>query len=141
MTEFVVPPEGKKRATYLPWHKLVQVNTFADYLHDAFPDRLGVYLVGSALRHAEYRDVDVRVIFHDDDFDVIFGPLTKPRYKNAKWNANCVAWTHFGCSITGLLIDCQFDRMTEANAEYPHTPDGYGWRHPLGKRENGGGPA
>lgn len=110
--------EARERATYMLWTDLVELNRFGSYLRDAFPDALGVFHVGSSLVRADYRDVDVRVIFTDEDFDRLFGPLTQPRYENAKWNAHRIAWTHFGQSITGLLIDCQFDRMTEANDEY-----------------------
>lgn len=125
----------RTRATYLPWHKLVELNRFGTYARDAFPDALGVYLVGSALDRSDYRDVDVRLILRDEDFDAHFGELTTPRYKNACWNAHCIAWTHFGQSITGLVIDFQIDQMTWANELFPHASR----RHPLGHGD--GGPA
>jgi hypothetical protein len=123
----VIPEDdaGTFRATYLPWNKLVEVNRFGCYVLDAFGDR--PYLVGSALRHAGYRDVDVRLILSDDEFAARFGEITKPRYLNDCWNAHCIAWTYFGQAYTGLLIDFQIDQQTQANEEY-----GDKRRHPLG---------
>jgi hypothetical protein len=76
------------------------------------------YLVGSATRTTRWRDVDVRVILPDDEFDALFGKLTRPRCINAKWNSACLAWAALGRDMTGLPIDFQIDRQTEANAEY-----------------------
>lgn len=84
------------------------------------------YLVGSAARAKEWRDVDVRLILADEEFDAIFGELTRPRCLNEKWNAACLAWTARGREITALPIDFQIDRQTEANRVY-----GGEMRHPL----------
>lgn len=108
-----------RRGNYVPWHKMVELDRFGGYVRDAFRESLGVYQVGSSLKRLDYRDVDVRLMFTDEDFDRRFGRLASPRYKNACWNAHCIAWTHFGQSITGLLIDFQIDRQTEANDLYP----------------------
>lgn len=120
----LVTREPYDRATYLPWHKLVELNRFGRYVLDAFGHR--PYLVGSALVRADYRDVDVRLILPDDEFAQRFGAITNPRYENACWNAHCVAWTHFGQSLTGLVVDFQIDQETQANEQH------HGRRHPLG---------
>jgi hypothetical protein len=83
------------------------------------------YLVGSATRTTKWRDVDVRVILPDDEFDSTFGKLTRPRCLNTRWNAACLAFAALGRAMTGLPIDFQIDRQTEANEEYP------GERHAL----------
>lgn len=115
----------KTRATYLNWPDLVELNRFGAYVFDAWGHR--PYLVGSALERADYRDVDVRLILPDYEFTARFGEITTPRWKNANWNAHCIAWTHFGQSITGLVIDFQIDQQTQANEL-----DGDKRRHPLG---------
>lgn len=115
----------RSRATFLHWPTLVEVNRFGCYVHDAFGHR--AYLVGSALVRSDYRDVDVRLILPDDEFAALFGEITKPRWKNDKWNAHCIAWTHFGQSLTGQSIDFQIDQHTAANTEH-----GDQRRHPLG---------
>ena len=119
------------RATYLSWTDVVELNRFGRYVREAFDgdDFLGVFLVGSALRHADYRDVDVRMIVTDEGFVERFGPQTRPRFENAKWNAHCIAWTHFGQSITRLTIDFQIDPISYANDLYPMAEHR---RHPIG---------
>jgi hypothetical protein len=83
------------------------------------------YLVGSATRTTKWRDVDVRLILPDEEFDALFGELTEPRCLNLKWNAACLAFTALGRDMTGLPIDFQIDRRTEANEQY------HGRRHAL----------
>lgn len=81
------------------------------------------YHVGSSLRaslqeEGTWRDVDVRMILPDEVFDDMFGALTKPRCLNLKWNAACLAFSALGRDMTGLPIDFQIDRKTEANLEH-----------------------
>lgn len=85
------------------------------------------YHVGSSLKatlngSGTFRDVDVRVILPDEDFDAMFGELTSPRCLNLKWNAACLAFTALGTEMTGLPIDFQIDRQTEANRDYGDEP-------------------
>jgi hypothetical protein len=70
------------------------------------------YQVGSSLTEkAVYRDVDVRLILPDDEYD-------------AKWDLPTVrwmhemAWTALGEKLTRLPIDFQIQRETDANAEF-----------------------
>ncbi|MFF0816609.1 hypothetical protein ACFYVR_15880 [Rhodococcus sp. NPDC003318] len=80
------------------------------------------YLVGSCLDRPDYRDVDIRVILDDARFDALFPrPALDPlRHLIEK------ALTEHYVTATGLRIDFQIQRQTEANAKYP------GVRHPLG---------
>jgi len=81
------------------------------------------YLVGSCLARPDYRDVDIRVILDDERFDAMF-----PRPNNLDPLRHLIeqAITRYYVAATGLRIDFQIQRMTEANAKYP------GIRHPLG---------
>lgn len=76
------------------------------------------YLVGSALEGKQWRDVDVRVILEDEEYDRIFGHRTNPPHLNTKWAAFCTAFAVWGREATGLPIDFQIDRRSEANAEH-----------------------
>src|SRR5262245_42795651 len=72
------------------------------------------YQVGSSLKcqmglAERWRDVDVRLILPDEDFDAMFGKLTRPRCLNLKWNAACLAFAALGRDMTGLPIDFQID--------------------------------
>jgi hypothetical protein len=78
------------------------------------------YLVGSANSEDTFRDVDVRTILDDDEFDVIFG--TRPKL----WSMVCLAISVYLAEVTGLRVDYQVQRMTEANEKHDRM------RNPLG---------
>lgn len=84
------------------------------------------YLVGSATRTTEWRDVDVRVILPDEDFEAQVGALTRPKCLNVRWNALCLAFSARGREVTGLPIDFQIDQQTDAGERHD------GIRHALG---------
>lgn len=84
-------------------------------------DSLGIYLVGSVNETTDFRDVDVRMIFRDEDFDALFG------HSSALWEAFSYAWSRTLSEDSGLRIDFQVQRMTEANENHVT-----GTRHPLG---------
>lgn len=78
------------------------------------------YLVGTAQTGGDYRDVDVRTILPDDQFDAMFGG------KPVLWSKFCfLVSDHLGRQ-TGLPVDYQVQRATEANEKYA------GERNPLG---------
>lgn len=88
-----------------------------------------VYLVGSALERRDYRDVDVRCILDDNTFDQMFPDRRTTRTawlnpREAILDAAMAGWLQ---ARTGLPIDFQFQRRSEANAEFGGKP-----RHPLG---------
>lgn len=82
----------------------------------------GVYLVGSVERGEKYRDVDVRMILPDEQFDRLFG------HSSLLWETFSFAWTGHLRAATGLPIDFQVQRMTEANEKHAGGP-----RNSLGK--------
>ena len=84
-------------------------------------DRIGVYLVGSVLERPDWRDVDVRMILDDEDFDRLFA-------SSELWETFCYAVSGALRADTGLPIDFQVQRMTEANERHP----GAGRRNSLG---------
>ncbi len=93
------------------------LNRFGSYVFDAWNSH--AYLVGSAARGKTWRDVDVRLILTDEEFEWHIGELTRPKALNPCWNANCLAWSYFGRSFTGLPIDFQIDQQSQANEQYP----------------------
>lgn len=80
----------------------------------------GPYLVGTAAVGSDYRDVDVRTILADDEFDALF--LDRERL----WDLVCMSVSLYLSNATGLPVDFQIQRMTEANAKHD------GPRHALG---------
>ena len=69
-----------------------------------------LYLVGSALTSPNWRDVDIRVILDDDAYDDLARNVVP-----AILNLSISVW---GRKVTGLPIDFQIQRMTDANAEF-----------------------
>ncbi len=93
------------------------------------------YLVGSATERADYRDVDLRLILMDEEFDRLFDGRV------FLWSLMCLTIGQYLCNITGLPIDFQIQRMTEANEKHPSEPSG---RNPMGMKARplaGGGDA
>lgn len=77
------------------------------------------YHVGSSLTtKSDWRDVDVRLILPDDEYEAL--GLGKPNmpYRNGKWVALCLAFSALGRQMTGLPIDFQIQQQTRANEEY-----------------------
>lgn len=108
-------------------HDYLLLHLFGLLIEDAW-DEVG-YLVGSSQRGEEWRDIDIRVMLSDEAFDSWFGTNVWPskrRHQNSKWRAHMLAWSKLGQEFTGLPIDFQVERLTEANRLFPSEP-----RNPL----------
>jgi len=108
----------------------LHLDAFAREIKDAFGHI--PYLVGTAAQGKQWRDVDVRLMLSDDEFDALFPGHIKPDRMNAMWSLLCAALAELGRQRTGLPIDFQIQRQTEANAKYD------GPRVPLGIYVAGG---
>lgn len=127
-----VPDPADARRCYLSLVDLMRINTAC--LPLSFGDgHVGTFLVGSALRRRDYRDVDVRAMVHDEEFDAMFA--TRPEF----WSTVCLTTSEYLRAATGLPIDFQVQRMSDANRDYP-TAEGHE-RNPVGieSREYAGG--
>ncbi len=113
-----------ERSNWLPSPQFLHLNMACTPLAETFGP--SIYLVGSALERRDFRDVDVRAILDDDDFDRRF-PLagTSPSH-DVGWSLLCAALSLYLSDRSGLPVDFQFQRMTNANAKYA------GRRHALG---------
>lgn len=78
------------------------------------------YLVGSALERPDYRDVDVRSILPDDEYDALFGQ------REDLWHLFCLAVSSLLSTMTGLPVDYQVQRQTQANEQYNGRRDALG---------------
>ena len=70
------------------------------------------YLVGSANTRPDFRDVDVRLVLPDDEYDALFAA------RPGLWALLSRLGTSFLRTRTGLPVDFQVQRQTEANAKY-----------------------
>lgn len=102
----------------------LHLDAFAREILDAFGER--PYLVGSAATGKTWRDVDVRLMLPDDRFDALFPDLQRPARQHAFWALMCAALSELARQRTGLPVDFQIQRRTEANARYaaPRIPLG-----------------
>jgi hypothetical protein len=78
------------------------------------------YLVGSSLVGKQWRDVDVRLILDDAEYEALGLGDPRPSYahRNGKWCALCLAFSALGKQMTGLPIDFQIQQRTWANKTY-----------------------
>ena len=89
----------------------------------------GTYLVGSAAESSTFHDVDIRTVLPDKEFDALF------LERKELWSLLCHAVGEYLSSVSGLPVDYQVQRMTEANERFggrPRNPIGHGHRHYAG---------
>jgi hypothetical protein len=90
------------------------------------------FLVGSCVTSKEWRDVDVRLMLPDEEYDALIGPSPGGLERaNGKWAALCMAFSALGRQMTGLPIDFQIQKASRANERYPGPREALGmvsWR-------------
>lgn len=92
------------------------------------------YLVGTAAIGKTWRDVDVRLILPDDEFEALFPPLEPHALADGKWGLLCAALSELARVRTGLPVDFQIQRATYANKRWDSTHP----RHALGIHDRNG---
>lgn len=78
------------------------------------------YHVGSSLKTKDWRDVDVRLILPDEEFEELFGCVQN--IANKKLAAITLAFSALGKEMTGLPIDFQIQPQHWANSVYKTEP-------------------
>lgn len=106
------------RVSYLTVSQQFDLEHACRMVEASFGDEAGygIFHVGSSLTHAEWRDVDVRTMLIDEEFDLLFkaNPM-RLRFLN-------VAISEWLSARSGLPVDFQFQRTTEANAKFGGMP-------------------
>ena len=97
------------RATHLLQSDLAELNAWCLRLRTMFIHETP-YLVGSALSSPNWRDVDIRIMLPDETYDGLAKTVTP-----ALLNLSVSLW---GQKATGLPIDFQIQRVSDANAEH-----------------------
>jgi hypothetical protein len=93
----------------------IWLNKFGAIVSDFFGHT--AYQVGSSLDRKDWRDVDVRIILPDDEYEAMFGAIRN--YTNPKVAAITLAFSALGQAMTGLPIDFQIQQQSRANDTYP----------------------
>ncbi len=86
---------------------------------EAFRFGYGIFLVGSSLARRDYRDVDLRCIVSDEDFQRLFPGSGEAVWRHPLWALVCSSISLHLSRASGLPIDFQVQSMTEANRDYP----------------------
>lgn len=117
----------KTRVHYIPADKFFNLNACGQTLLKAYGDVC--FLVGSSLERSDFRDVDVRMIMSDEDFDARFPGehVSVQPHLSPLWGITCTSVGLWLSKQTGLAVDFQIQRRTQANTEFEKCK-----RHPLG---------
>ena len=93
------------------------LNEFGSQIMSAFGEV--PYHVGSSLlKKRGWRDVDVRLILDDEQYEAMgLGDPRRP-HLNEKWVSLCLAYSALGKSMTGLPIDFQIQQRSHANKAF-----------------------
>lgn len=117
------PKRKWKRANFVPAPHFFALNHACTIVNRAL-DGFGCYLVGSSLERRDCRDVDVRFIMSDEAFDRLFRVDPKDAesgaagWLNPLWSLMCTSISLWMSNMTGLPIDFQIQRQTQANANH-----------------------
>lgn len=113
------------RANWIPAPHYFNLNMACMPLVQAFGHC--IYLVGSSLEKRDFRDVDIRAILDDAEFERLFpGAANSPAY-NALWSVMSASISLMLSQQSGLPVDFQFQQQTAANKIEGRTK-----RHPIG---------
>jgi hypothetical protein len=93
----------------------IWLHKFGVIVHDYFGHV--AYQVGSSLRSKDWRDVDVRLMLPDDEFEALFGRVRGSEV-NPKLAAITLAFAALGTEMTGLPVDFQIQPQSWANEHY-----------------------
>lgn len=108
----------RDRANWLPAPHYFLLNQACLAVNEAFGEH-GCYLVGSSVMRRDYRDVDVRYILDDERFDQLFPGANKDDpARCALWSLMCTSIALMLKEQTGLPIDFQIQRQTQANERF-----------------------
>lgn len=111
------PKPEMRRANWLPAPGYFALNAACAIINSAFENGFGCYLVGSSLERRDHRDVDVRYIMDDASFDAMFR-CGGERAHDALWSLMCLSISLWLSQQSGLPVDFQIQRQTDANERH-----------------------
>ena len=87
------------------------LNSFGTMAYRAF----GTYplLVGSALSNRDPRDIDVRLVLSDSQFDQLFG-MGSLNQAGTGWADTCIVWSAYATTMVAKAVDFQIQSDTAA---------------------------
>lgn len=120
------------RANWVGAPEMYNLDLAVASLNEAFGAHC--YHVGSSLKRRDWRDVDVRCILPDEEYDRLF-PLSTvgvhSQFRDARLMVMNAAFSEWLRKASGLPVDFQFQRRTEANAEFPGERSALGMHYDI----------
>lgn len=95
------------------------------------------YLVGSSTTRADWRDVDIRLILPDAEFERWFPGVGGCWEQDPKWLLLVTAISAYLRERTGLPVDFQIQQQTHANKRHAGSRHAIGLQ-PIRRAEDGG---
>ena len=126
------PPATPRPMVGVGMPAALHLEAFGREINDAFGHF--PYLVGSAALGKTWRDVDVRLMLPDEEFDALFPPIKPGEFTDGLWGLLCAALSELARVRTGLPVDFQIQRATYANKKWDRSHP----RHALGIHDRNG---
>lgn len=101
------------RVNFLTVSENASIKLAAEPIERAFKGCYGIYHVGSSISKPTYRDVDIRLVMEDEQFDALFGPTRATPANLDRWFLICWSLSEWMQKRTGLPIDFQIQRFSE----------------------------
>lgn len=108
-----------RSASYLSPHDMFRLDLACKPICEAFDTP--PYLVGSVTERLDYRDIDVRLILDDDEYDRLVATVMLPMLN--------IAFTAYLQQATGLPIDFGIQQRSAANRLHDKPRNPLGLRH------------
>lgn len=123
-------PPKEEKTSYIGAPAVFKLEAACTLINRAF-GYFGCYLVGSATKCADWRDVDIRFIMQDDFFENLFpdaGGIASNRWEfDPRWLIINISIAMYLREQTGLPIDFQIQPQSHANKVFGHKT-----RHAMG---------
>jgi hypothetical protein len=119
-------PKPKKKYNYIGAPACFALDMAVHHVYKAFDG--SCYVVGSALERPDWRDVDVRMIMDDEEFEREFPGVGQSWELDAKWLLLTTAISNWLSKESGLPVDFQFQPQTHANTRHSGRRDPIGFR-------------
>lgn len=113
------PAPIARRANYIGAPGFFLLNQACRMVEEAFPESLGVYLVGSSITRRDFRDVDLRLMLLDEDYTKMFPGIGNNGWLHPRWSLVCSSIALYLSKASGLPVDFQIQDQTSANRDYP----------------------
>ena len=126
-------PEPRAKGVCLGAPAAFKLELAARHIQDAFCRNKGkragqMFIVGSVLERANWRDVDIRLMLDDGAFAELFPDAGTHWDFDARWLLMNTMVSEWMSQQTGLPIDFQFQQTSHANAKHK------GKRSPVGNK-------